>query len=75
MSDIEADRQAPGGVYVNDIPELTLYQRMIPTFGIPKYINDVQLSTVPAGGAVSYVMFPIRLDGMGHGGIFPGQKT
>ena len=70
----DAQIQIPGGVYYNDIAELTLYQRMIPNYGRSKYINEVQLSTAAAAG-VSFVMFPIRLDGMGHGGIFPGQKT
>ena len=71
----DAQRQTPGGTYHNDIDELTLYQRMIPNFGITKYINEVQLSTVPAGGAVSFIMYPVNLEGMGHGGIFPGQRT
>lgn len=33
------------------------------------------LTFAPTGGAVAYVMFPPRLDGIGHGGIFPGNRV
>ena len=70
----DAHRQIPGGAYHNDIDETTLYQRMIPTFGISKYVNDVQLSTA-AVTVQTFLMFPVRFDAMGHGGIFPGNRV
>ena len=66
----DAHRQIPGGAYHNDIAELTLYQRQIPG---SMYVNDVQLSTAAAVGQ-TFLMFPVRLDGMGYGGIFPGNR-
>ena len=68
----DAHRQIPGGAYHNDIAELTSTHRQIPRY---QFINKVQISTVAAGGVQMFVIFPIRLDAMGHGGIFPGQRT
>ena len=69
----DAHRQIPGGVYHNDVEETVLYQRLIPNFGISKYINETQLSTAAAVGQ-TFVIFPVRMDGIGHGGIFPGGR-
>ena len=67
----DAHRQIPGGAYHNDIAELTLYQRQIPG---SMYVNDVQVSTA-AVTVQTFLMFPARLDGMGQGGIFPGNRA
>ncbi len=67
-------RQIPGGAYHNDIDEVSTYQRLIPSFGLAKYINEVEVSTAGAPAAQMFVIFPIHYDGMGHGGIFPGQR-
>ena len=68
-------RQIPGGAYHNDIDEVSTYQRLSPTFGLAKYINEVEVSSAaPPATAQMFVIFPIHLDGMGHGGIFPGQR-
>ena len=70
----DAFRQIPGGDYHNDIAELTAYQRMIPSFGQAIYINEVQISTV-AAGVQQFMIFPVRMDGIGHGGIFQGNRV
>ena len=70
----DAYRQIPGGVYHNDIDETTTFQRLIPTFGLAKYINEVEVSSGAAPAVQTFVIFPVHLDGMGHGGIFPGQR-
>ena len=68
----DAYRQIPGGVFHNDIAELTSTHRQIPGY---QFINEVQISTAAVAAAQMFVIFPIRLDAMGHGGIFPGQRT
>ena len=32
------------------------------------------VSTIPAGGEQQFVRFPVRMDGIGYGGIFPGGR-
>jgi hypothetical protein len=68
-------RQIPGGAYHNDIDEVSTYQRLIPSFGIAKYINEVEVSSAVAPAVQMFVMFPVRMDGIGHGGIFPGGRS
>ncbi len=69
-------RQIPGGLYHNDIDETSTFQRLIPSFGLAKYINEVEVSSgAPPPTAQMFVMFPVRMDGVGHGGIFPGSRT
>ena len=72
----DAFRQIPVGDYHNDIAEVSAYQRLIPSFGQAIYINEVQISTVPPpAGGQALVIFPVRMDGIGHGGIFPGGRV
>ena len=69
-------RQIPGGAYHNDIDEVSTYQRLIPSFGFAKYINEVEVSSaVPPAAEQTFVIFPVRMDGIGHGGIFPGNRV
>ena len=69
-------RQIPAGSYHNDIDEVSAYQRMIPTFSWGgQYINEVEVSTAAPAVGQMFVMFPVRMDGVGHGGIFPGSRT
>ena len=70
----DAFRQIPVGDYHNDIAEVSAYQRMIPTFGMAMYVNEVQISTAAAPVGQMFVIFPVRMDGIGHGGIFPGNR-
>lgn len=68
-------RQIPGGAYHNDIDETSTFQRFIPTFALAKYINEVEVSTAAAPAAQTFMIFPVHMDGIGHGGIFPGRQT
>ena len=69
-------RQIPLGAYHNDADEVSAYQRLIPTFGIAKYINEVEVSSAaPPATEQTLVIFPVRMDGIGHGGIFPGNRV
>ena len=71
----DAYRQIPIGAYHNDIGEVSAYQRLIPSFGLGKYINEIEISTAAVAAAQTFVIFPVRMDGIGHGGIFPGGRA
>ena len=61
-----AERQIPGGAYHNE--QGTTRESQIPG---AQYVNEV----ATAAATQTFVMFPIRMDGIGHGGIFPGSRT
>lgn len=71
----DAYRQIPWGAYHNDSEATSTFQRLIPTFAIAKYINEVQLSTAAPAAGQTFMIFPVRMDGIGHGGIFPGNRV
>ena len=61
-----AERQIPGGAYYND--QGTTREAQIPG---AQYVNE----EAAAAAGQQFLMTPARLDGIGHGGIFPGGRV